>query len=436
MASAAVAVPAQSAFEAKNNFLASVATPVSPCEMYTDLYGEDYDNPRPYVVSTGSKRIMRSDNMDDLLDLAICRNDIYVHPCSFLGARIGLRTLQRIYAFVVDLDHVSCRTIKRLAAADYCGLRPTYVVNSGNGLHLYYMLSTPAEAYNKDKPRLNTIFRAAKTLFGAGADQGTSLIQGYRVAGSMSKAGRTTTVYRVGRKWSLVELEQALGLSVPAPAPAPKRDADRPSTYVVPIPTGRKGFYGNVRSRILTETPRGKRETALFALAVVGYKCRIKRDRVEADISALFAQLQDRDGHDMRDTERHKPMTGYCGKYITATSKRLEDWLGFEFARQTKRNGRSQSEHLRNARQARNTKQAAVKREAIAAYLHAHPDASNREISSALHMHMQTVAKYRQRPVVTASKWGVSSIAFSSSPLGEAGVVGYCVSDAAKDMVK
>lgn len=428
MASAAVAVPAQSEFDIKNNFLASVATPVSPCEMYTDLYGDDYDNPRPYVVSTGSRRIMRSDNMDDLLDLAVCRDDIYVHPCTFFGGgSIGMRTLQRIYAIVVDLDHVSCRTLKRLAVADYCGLRPTYIVNSGNGLHLYYVLSSPAEAYDKDKPRLNAIFCAAKSLFVAdGADQGTSLIQSYRVAGSQSKAGRTTTAYRLGNKWSLAKLEQVLCLSAPSAPVAAKREqeqeqeANKTRAVVVPIPTGRKGFYTHVKDRILAETPKGNRETALFALAVIGYKCRLKRDRVEADISELFDVLNNRDGHDMRETERHKPMTGYCSKYIRATSERIEEWLGFGFLRQTKRNGRDRSEHGRYRKSIAAEHQAAAKQEAIAAYLLNHPDASNREISRELGMCHKTVAKYRQSLATSTSEGVGRNIAFSSS-LGGAG---------------
>jgi hypothetical protein len=109
----------------------------------------------------------------------------------------------------------------------------------------------------------------------------------------------------------------------------------------------------------------------LFALAVVGYKCRMKRAEVERDaldLAGRFASLSP-PGRPFSPEEAVHALRGFDRRFTEVSSEELEGWLGFKFPRLTKRNGKSRGEHLamvRDARRAAKEKRAMRARELLA----------------------------------------------------------------------
>ena len=407
------------AYKTKNEILQSHFSAVSPLAYYIELFGEDVDQPRPYITASATTRIHTAQNIDELLEIAMFRNDCYTPPASFFG-RVSTSNLRRIYAFIVDLDNVSVSDIRLLISNSFFNLIPTYVVNSGNGLHLVYLLDEPVETFKSRIHFLNSLFSNVKSHFdnkgSYHVDHGTSLLQSYRVVGSQTKRGEIVQAFKTGGRWGIDRLAAALGITAPdttADRSATVPEAQRPAS-IVPFPSARRGFYSHVLER-MGEVNEGHRETAMFALAVIAYKCRVPRSQLENDLKTVYNNLTQK-GKPLKEGEITKALGGFQLKYIRTRAEKLESWLGFEFERTTKRNGRTRAEHLQHCRGIRNERSAKSKIDCIAKYLSAHPTASNREISTALHMHMQTVRKYRATFENTGFAGGVSSIAFSTSP--------------------
>ena len=68
--------------------------------------------------------------------------------------------LQSTSCLYIDLDHVAAKQLRRLCDADFFGHRPTYLVNSGNGVHLVYVLQEPVQTYDWARRLLKRIHRA------------------------------------------------------------------------------------------------------------------------------------------------------------------------------------------------------------------------------------------------------------------------------------
>ena len=397
----------QQDFEQKNSLLGSYHQRVAPVDYYSRMFQADYGKTRVCMLSEaadGHKFRKFHDGMDEALDMAASRSDMYVYPCSFFNDYVNTATLERLYAFTMDLDHICIADIKMLEASHWFGLTPTYVVNSGSGLHVVYMLSIPVECYHWTIPLLNQIYKKLKNRFyrpedGYEVDYGTSLIQSYRLVGGLTKAGNIAAAYRVGQVWGIEQMAAVTGVAWKRPGedtvrqPRVRKDRDN----IGMLPSGRRGFYTSTLARVREETPEGNRYMAMFALAVIAYKCRVPVSELERDLYSLLDTFNDRAiSSVVRDREIQKAIKGYNRKAKFAKADKLEEWLGFAFARKTKRNYQSRDAHLQLARKSRNDKQRAQKIGQLLAYLNDHPQASNTELSEMLAMSRSTICKYRQ----------------------------------------
>jgi len=89
-------------------------------------------------------------------------------------------------------------------------------------------------------------------------------------------------------------------------------------------------------------------------------------------------------------------MKGYSHKYLMVTSKQLEAWMGVEFPRQTKRNGRKRAAHLEIARASRNKKSEVDRIDMMRRCLVANPNATLSELVEQLGWSRHTIIKYRK----------------------------------------
>lgn len=109
----------------------------------------------------GKPKIKRYTVTDDLQAIKdLCETDYFclMSPISYAGKNRTADNARFLYAFAVDLDHV------RITDGEPIGLRnlwerhiemleripkPTFIVSSGTGLHLYYVLDKPIALYSE-----------------------------------------------------------------------------------------------------------------------------------------------------------------------------------------------------------------------------------------------------------------------------------------------
>lgn len=161
---------------------------------------------------------------DDLSQVSKWTNQVaFMAPCSFLGGAKDLEHLRYLHAFVVDLDYVGTAQIRDLFHQCRIGYlpTPTFVVNSGTGLHLYYVLEAPLTCYSRQKECWNALKHALIDLCWneytsqSGDRQYSGLVQPYRIPGTRSKldvdketqvvqsSDYAVTAFRYGGKWTL-----------------------------------------------------------------------------------------------------------------------------------------------------------------------------------------------------------------------------------------
>lgn len=394
-------------FNEKSVILEKYGELTSPAEYYADLYGSDGDEIMPYTVSNETPAIRRAQNIDEVLQIAMFRNDIYTYSCSFFGGWPKERLVNNVYAFVIDLDGVSPADLRVLLKREITKFPPSYIVNSGQGVHIVYMFTVPVAGYTKRKKVLKQAIKALAGLFKVKTysykvDPTATLVHPYRVVGSRTKLGQTAKAYKVGEKREVVEMLKLLNIDTylfekHEKKQTTQRKARSYNNEVAVLPTGRVRFYDSTYERVRHEVDEGHRYLSLFALAIIAYKCRIPRAQIEEDIGDLVDLFNQKEHvKRVRENEIEKAMMGYSQKFVKVNSYTLEEYLGFTFHRSTKRNGLKQREHLLIARAVKDARQKATKEIQMKRYLQEKPEASLKQIEEDLGWSRRTIVKYRK----------------------------------------
>lgn len=386
-------------FTDKNNMLAKRYPQVSPLDYYLTMFGRDVDEEHVLLLLHDGQKYHKLSDIDEILTISQQRSDAFIFPSTFYHGFVNMSTLQKLYAITIDLDGVSPRDLANLMMHNYTGVRPSRIVNSGHGVHLVYMFTAPIECYNYVKPVIAQMAKILKarlsTLLQDGhADYKTSIIQSYRVVGSLTKLGQIATAYAVDDAWEVTRLAKLLHVTWPTKNKI--QQADKPQkAQVLYIPNAQPGLYGYCLRR-MSEVPEGNRYTAMFALAIVAYKCKVDKDALQQSLISCMEQYNDRgDATIVRMSEVRKALRGYSQKFVRVTAKQLEDYFGWSFARATKRNGRKQRDHLLIASATAAAVRKVDKTQKIRAYLAQNPNATTRQMATDLHMSKSTIAKYR-----------------------------------------
>lgn len=161
---------------------------------YTDKNG----NPR-------SKRLIRRytvhddlDLLEELRDISIEKNTfMFLSPISYYGKSRDHRNARYLHAFMIDLDYVGERELANLLHQMERGVIPyaNYLVSSGTGLHVVYMLREPIPLMTRYVAGLQAI-KAALTdrVWNANTSasdpdkkQHQGIYQGFRMVGTATK---------------------------------------------------------------------------------------------------------------------------------------------------------------------------------------------------------------------------------------------------------
>lgn len=410
----------------KTDFLSDMFESVNAYQFYRDIFPEGFlqdaykvdENARKNGKYTAIANVLIRRKRDgefyrrnfhltnDLSQLSKwAGSEAFLAPCSFVGGKKDLEHLRFVHAFVVDLDDVGMDQLHDLFHEITVGLlpRPTFIVNSGTGLHLYYVLAEPYHVYRDRLQGLAAVKHSliehcwnpyTSRLQEDGDKQYSGLVQPYRIPGTRTKLDKDkdgrivmqqypVLAFRVGDKWTL---DQLLDFKPCVPSKYPDNMAkaaellklgrtplveakekwpewyDRRIVHLEPLKQAGKDYRWNLSSnvynwwlkRVGTEVQKsGHRYHCILCLAIYAVKCNIPFEQLQKDAYRLIPvldQYTDREDNHFLKSEVDKALLVYKQKsYVTFPLNSIEHLSGLTIER-NKRNGRKQEVHLAGAR--------------------------------------------------------------------------------------
>lgn len=373
-------------------------TEVEPKAFYREMFPEgslqsvEHDG-RGNVIATqirpsgrGKTKQWIVDDSLQMLDKVIGDEFGLVPPISFYGKTHKKQNAHELYAVAIDIDYVGVQQLKNLLKQFGNGvqLRPTYLVSSGKGVHVYYFLKEPVQLYHN----LESTLAALKESFIRRLWNDTSslkpddpditgIYQGFRCVGSQSKLGEAYPVraYKLSdNRYTLEDIKASIpdckvDLSVLTVKP---RDNKRmpiekakqlyPEWYQARVIEGqpkKKGtwtcneaLYEWWKAKIITNVKVGGRYFSIMALCAYGLKCGIPEKQIKKDAYSFLDHLEsltdDETNHFTREDVKD------ALKALQADNKLLSTMASREWIeKQTKvpippnkRNGRKQAVHV------------------------------------------------------------------------------------------
>ena len=343
------------------------------------------------------KLILKNDNgysIDYLENLEQGEGDFAsLPPCTFVGRNNTVSNARYLYAMAFDLDGVGIKQIdglmKCIESDKVSILMPNIIVNSGHGLHLYYLLKYPVPLFRKNIEVLNKLKRGMTDMLWndlTSSDwnvQHQGILQSFRIPGTKTKFGEVIKAYHCAaaplytldelntipikpKQLSKEELKELTSMPSYNPSQIKLSEAKNlwPEWYVARVVEKRytanpwavkRDVYDWWLNRLRTDSGEIKlhhRYWCVMALVVYAVKCNIPREEVEADALSLVPMLDSltevEDNH-FTDKDVEDALRAYDEKYNTWPIKMIEQTTLFRIER-NRRNKRSQNEHLRRAR--------------------------------------------------------------------------------------
>lgn len=450
----------RSEFDGKPN---AIALKFGPMTFKKEVKGKEVDVPMPlhHVIT---------DDLDDIFELVKASIDenapVYMAPVSWYGRNNKAANARFLHAFAVDLDGITPAKLATVLKQMRNGHDPanekwvsmpqaSYIVMSGRGLHLYYLLDRPVPLIPAVVPFLQQLKRRLTDVVwtdytsedGNEGRQYQGIYQGFRMPGTTTRLNghgadaKDTNKYealafmyapRGASEPQRVTLDYLVdycgirGKEIPGElyriletkggrTPLAEAKEKWPEWYNRRVVQGKdkagydtnRGAYRSWLSRIEDESVVHGRYFAVLALVAYAVKCNVPREELEKDAYRLVPaldKLSDDPGNRFTDYDVTCALTAYG-------SNELRFWKNEYMCRRAKiashtnkHNGRTQAQHIKvmNAvRDAldpegswRNKDGAPTKRDKILAYASEHPDASHSAIAKALGVSRTTVVKW------------------------------------------
>ena len=263
-----------------------------------------------------AKRYIITDDLKKLDELKETDFTIMA-PISYFGKRRSGKFARFLYALAFDLDGVGMPQLRDVLHQMDKGILPkaTFVVNSGTGLHLYYVLTEPVPMYPQNQHYLKelkySLTRQIWNRFTSSIKQPQmqGLMQGFRVVGSGTKLGKGYPVvaFRDGDRVELNDLLEYIpssngerqkleGILRKSSMPLAEAKEKYPDWYERRIVKGeRRGRWTVKRDlydwwlrRIRDEIRVGHRYHGVMTLAIYAKKCGIEEDELRQDAYSLL----------------------------------------------------------------------------------------------------------------------------------------------------
>jgi hypothetical protein len=377
--------------------------PVCAIDFYDDIFGEDLEEQRlpedyrsgeyggiaveliPHGAKKQGKRVtVTKGNMElyDLIDRS--ENFCMMSPISYAGKNRSNENARYLYALTIEIDNIQPKSgIKELFYSWNRNVfplpKPTYIVCSGNGLHLYFVFERPIPLFRNIFEQLSEVKKHFTPLFWnkyvtttheKSQIQWESLNQPFRCVGTRGKRKCYALAFQTGEKVTIEYLNQflpeELKMNAVYKSSLSLEQAKElyPEWYQKRIVEKEKGkghwnrhqpIYYNWIEKIKSGAVVGKRYNCMENLCSLAVQCQIEPEQVEKDcreIAVIFEEMtEDEDNHfteyDVLCALRtyHIPTEKAYRRKIEYISQKT----GIEL-KANKRNGRRQNLHLKIAR--------------------------------------------------------------------------------------
>lgn len=303
---------------------------------------------------------------------------VITSPISYFGRNRTSRNATELYGMAFDLDGVSEKSLGNLLhQIDHNqNPRPTYIVNSGNGLHLYFIFEEPIKLYNHIKEPLKRMkFELTERLWNIYTSdlkekQFQGIFQGFRMVGSPTKFGKKYRLraFKTGNKIdmdfmnSYVKPEtQIHDLNYQATLSLEQAKEKYPEWYERKIVQGittkktwniKRDLYDWWKEKIIVEASFGHRYFCLMVLAIYAKKCNISFEELEKDAYELMPILNEKHKEPFTEIDVKSALRAYEENYRMFPREDIEKITAIPMPA-NKRNGRTQTQHLQIARATR-----------------------------------------------------------------------------------
>lgn len=310
--------------------------------------------------------------------------DVYIRSASFIGKNTKNENASMIYALVFDLDGQGITEIQMVTQFMRKGTnipKATFVVLSGHGLHLYYVLEKPIRATMNNIRKLNKLKEGMTKLIwnrytsNIEKIQFQYCLQGFRMVGSASKMGKRYPVraYRFSDEhYTIEELVSWIPklkewdeyrIDITERDTVPKETAKKlwPEWYEYRINQRqsnkwhiKRDLYDWWKNKIVEGATYGHRYFCIMCLAIFAIKCDISEEELKRDALELVPIL-DRLSNDKDPKSRFteddvlSALHGYRENFKTWGRDKLALVSAIPMA-PNKRNYRTRAEHLVLAR--------------------------------------------------------------------------------------
>lgn len=367
------------------------------CGIAIEVTKEKKPNGKPKI-----KRYSITDDLQTIEKLTQSNNFCLMSPISYAGKERTAERARFIYALAVDLDRLIVKDnkpsglialwnghIKKLERIP----QPTYIVSSGTGLHLYYVLDKPIALFPNTAKELQALkHELTYMIWGYGICdiqnekdiQFEGIYQGFRIPGTITKTGSRARAFLTGQRVTLEYLNEHVPDNLRVKKYTAKKELTKakakelyPEWYERRIEQGKpsgvwhisRNLYDWWKREILTKGKVGHRYYCLMVLSIYAYKCGmydlkhnpnpVTREELERDcfeVMEYFETMTDNDNNHFTEADVLDALEAYDSRWIKYPRDSIEYKCGFELPH-NKRNGQPQAYHLEEARAIRDIRQ-------------------------------------------------------------------------------
>ena len=341
-----------------------------------------------YLYSTADgkmhRRIMLKDTWSQDYDTFVKQNTMTL--CSgltFSGRTNQMQHAQRMHALIIDLDRVGLFEIQaffkrtEIEPGEYGSIpKPTYIVASGGGVHVYYVFEVPIDLYPNIKLqckqlKYDLIHRVwdYKSTSQDKNIQYQGIAQGYRMPGSINaKYGTVIRAFRTGNRVTIdylnkyaIDKDHQVNLLKPfrpTKMSLEKAKETYPEWYQRRIVERQKPNHWHIKKdlydwwiRQVDRIEGGHRYFFVMVLAIYASKCDVPYETLKKDATALIPRLKSIPNHgdDFTEADVKSALEAYDKGYTGFTIDDIEHITAIRIER-NRRNGRPQNIHLMGAR--------------------------------------------------------------------------------------
>lgn len=378
----------------KEDYLKEFYPRVSQYEFYRDVFPQGTMERKGHcedrlpnaifsIIEPEVRNIIMFDELDELSLLDGVRFSV-CSPVTYSGRRRTAANAYHIHGFAIDIDYVMLGNLRDLFYQIGNGLhpKPTYVVNSGNGVHLYYLFHEPVPLYQYLYKPLNSLkYELTNRLWNQYTSSDSNkqfqgIFQGFRMVGNFSKldgdgdvSGYPVTAYRTGGRVLLEELSAFVEYD------GKQVLSDVDEFDHLTLDEAKERYPDWYDRRILKNEPRGgwtckhdlydwwirkmkaghfegNRYYCIAALSAYAVKCGIPYEELERDALELVPLLDrstENEKNHFTEQDVYDALEYYADDYRTYSIDAVVGTTKIPIQK-NKRNGRKQAVHLAGAR--------------------------------------------------------------------------------------